>query len=70
MVESVDSIIRIAANPEPRQRLKLVAKAMTKEALAKIAFGEKFDDFDARSHFGKLTYPAKDRRFTKIGPRG
>ena len=39
------------------------------EALAKIAFEVKFDDFDSRSYFSKLTYLVKDRRFREIGPR-
>ncbi|MEM7175337.1 MAG: hypothetical protein AAF443_05375 [Chlamydiota bacterium] len=37
---------------------------------AKIAFEEKFDDFDLRTTFGKLTYPAKDRQFKKSGSQG
>ena len=40
------------------------------EVLAKIAFEGKFDDFDSRPNFCKLTYPTKDRQFKKIESRG
>ena len=36
------------------------------EALAKIAFEAKFDDFCLMSYFLKLTYPTKDRQFKEI----
>ncbi|MEM7175159.1 MAG: transposase [Chlamydiota bacterium] len=49
---------------------RTVPKGKNKEALAKIAFAGKFDDFDLRAAFGKLTYLAKDRQFTKSSSQG